>query len=163
MKSTMLFGKKFKDQVSIIKEEIKEMSGKERKKNLQKDFATLNNVDRYKYFWQADTGTNLRLVRFLLIADAMRKETGYTFFELINNFLPFKEKSYQTLWLIVKAANKKKHILGLKCDIDKDDTIDAMRWAQPEPDNEVEINYDKAREAWKLIKKNELPFKKDKI
>ena len=163
MKSTMLVGKKFKDQVEIIKSEVKVMSAKQKRKNLLLDFNALNNVERYRYFWQKDTGTNLHLVRFLIIVDSMRKENGYHLFEFINEFLPFREKSYQTLWLIVKAANKKKHLLGLKCDVEKDDTLENMRYAQPEPDNEVEINYDKDRAAWTLIKKFEQPFAKEDI
>ena len=97
MKSTMLAGKKFKDQVEIIKSEVKVMSSKQKRKNLLLDFNALNNVERYRYFWQKDTGTNLHLVRFLIIVDSMRKENGYHFFEFINEFLPFREKSYQTL------------------------------------------------------------------
>ena len=159
----MLVRRTFKDQVEIIKSEVKVMSGKQKRKNLLLDFNALNNVERYRYFWQKDTGTYFHLVRFLFIVDSMRKETGYSFFEFINEFLPFREKSYQTLWLIVKTANKKKHLLGLKCDVEKDDTLENMRYAQPEPDNEVEINYDKARAAWKLIKKFEHPFEKEDI
>ena len=163
MKSTALVGKSFKDQVEIIKSEVKWMSGKERKKSLQADFAALNNVDRYKYFWQADTATNFHFVRFLLLADAMRKENNYSFFELINAFLPFREKAYQTLWLVVKGANKKRHLLGLKCDIEKDDTLENLKYAQPAADNEVEINYDTARTAWKLLKKFDEPFHKEDL
>ena len=114
--------------ISVLLVWAKEMSDKKLKSFMESAFRTLNNPNRYKYFWQMDTVTFEKYVVFLVCLKELcrRGRDGDWYYHIVNDLKIDTSKSWITLYYILKLYRLKYDDL---CEIDlavDNDSIESL-------------------------------------
>ena len=115
--------------ISVLRVWVQELSDKKLKSYIQSSFRTLNNPNRYKYFWQMDTVTFEKLIVFLVCLEEIcrRGKDGDWYYHAINDLNLNTSKAWITLYYVMKLY-KLKHsdLFEIDLAVDKDRIDDLL-------------------------------------